>query len=226
MKTNCKRNYTMKYTKSLTKEIKAIIKDEKLDCSLEKFQDKVNWGYISECQNLSEEFIIKFQDKVYWNNISQCQNLSEEFIIKFQSKVYWGYISIYQNLSEEFIEKFKDEVNVNAYRQTHRKTTTKDKIKEIQAYAKKHKLEFDGKYLYAFRNHDKWGRGSFNKTLTYDSGYYYKDWHCDMRKDEENSFGMGIWPKGNTPVRVKVSDWGLCVGREDGKCRVWGFEVI
>jgi len=47
-----------------------------------------------------------------------------------------------------------------------------------------------------------------------------------MREDLENSFGLGIFPKGNTPVKVKIGDWGLEVPRDDGKCRVWGFEVI
>jgi hypothetical protein len=47
-----------------------------------------------------------------------------------------------------------------------------------------------------------------------------------MRKDEENSFGLGIWPRGNTKVKVKVSDWGVSVCTDDGKARVWGFEVI
>ena len=47
-----------------------------------------------------------------------------------------------------------------------------------------------------------------------------------MRKNEENSFGLGIFPTGNTPVKVKIEDWGLEVNRKDGKARVWGFEVI
>jgi hypothetical protein len=47
-----------------------------------------------------------------------------------------------------------------------------------------------------------------------------------MNKDESCSFGLGIWPKGNTPVKVDVKDWGLEVPNEDGKCRIWGFTVI
>jgi len=66
----------------------------------------------------------------------------------------------------------------------------------------------------------------FNQTIRYEKGQYYRDWHCDMRKDVENSFGLGIFPNGNTAVKVKITDWGLEVDREDGKCRVWGFEVI
>jgi hypothetical protein len=47
-----------------------------------------------------------------------------------------------------------------------------------------------------------------------------------MNMENENSFGLGIWPKGNTPVKVSVKDWGIEVGREDGKARVFGFEVL
>jgi len=47
-----------------------------------------------------------------------------------------------------------------------------------------------------------------------------------MRKDVKNSFGLGIFPTGNTKVKIKFEDWGVCVEREDGKCRVWGFEIV
>ena len=66
----------------------------------------------------------------------------------------------------------------------------------------------------------------FNKIISYEKGKYYRDWKLDMRKDEANSFGLGIFPGGNTKVKVLVKDWGLKCNREDGKCRVWGFEII
>jgi hypothetical protein len=70
------------------------------------------------------------------------------------------------------------------------------------------------------------GRGTFNKTISYKKGKYYKDWKCDMRKDEPNSFGLGIWPKGNTPVKVKISDWGVGDVDTNGKARIQGFQII
>ena len=97
----------------------------------------------------------------------------------------------------------------------------------MKKYAEKHNLKFDGKYLYTFRNHDKFGRGSFNKTIFYEKGKYYRDWKCDMRENELNSFGFGIWPKGNTPVKVSVRDWGVSVkDNSKGKARVWGFTIL
>ena len=102
----------------------------------------------------------------------------------------------------------------------------KQKRRAAHAYAKKHGLKYDRYYIYAYREHDKWGRGYYNKTITYEKGYYYRDWHCDPRSSHRNSFGMGIWPKGNTPVKVKISDWGVEIPKDCGKARVWGFEVL
>jgi len=66
----------------------------------------------------------------------------------------------------------------------------------------------------------------YQRNVYYKKGKYYRDWHCDMTKNEGFSFGLGIFPRGNTPVKVKIEDWGLEVNRKDGKCRVWGFEMI
>jgi hypothetical protein len=140
--------------------------------------------------------------------------------------VNWIHISSYQKLSEEFIREFKDKVDINIQTANHKEKTRKQKIIEVKEYTSKHNLKFDGKYLYAFRNHDVWGRGIFNKTISYEKGKYYRDWHCNMNPQIENSFGLGIFPQGNTPVKVKTEDWGVKVNKKDGKARVWGFEVI
>ena len=189
------------------KEIEQLIKELKLNCTVEKFKDKVRWWKISEYQKLSEEFIIEFKDKINWLSISE-----------------------YQILSKEFIEKFKDKICINFYNSVHQKKTYNQKRKEIREYAKRYNLKFDGKFLYAFRDHDQYGRGLFNKAMFYEKGKYYKDWHCDMRKYTVNSFGLGIFPKGNTQVKIKVSDWGTVAGvaeaHDNGKSRVWGLEII
>jgi hypothetical protein len=144
---------------------------------------------------------------------------------EFEGKVYWYEISERQVLSEGFIREFEDRVNIELYRAVHKEKSLIEKRKEVKLYAKKHGLKVEGGYLYAYRNHDKLGRGMIMPTR-YKKGVYYRDWHCDMKEDEENSFGFGIFPKGNTPVKVKVEDWGVEVDREDGKGRVWGFGVV
>jgi hypothetical protein len=48
-----------------------------------------------------------------------------------------------------------------------------------------------------------------------------------MNAENQNSFGLGLWPKGNTPIRVKIADWGVAISENtSGKARVWGFEII
>ena len=164
--------------RSVQAEIKKIIKEENLNCTIKEFKDSVDWDYISEYQKLSEEFIKEFKDKLY---------------IKIQKSNH------------------------------HRKY---DPIKEATKYAKKHKLEIKDGYLYAFRNHDMFGRGSFDKTISYEPNIYYRDWHCDLNPKNENSFGLGIWPKGNTKVKVHLNDFGCEVKtNKNGKARVWGFEI-
>ena len=210
---------------------------------IREFKDKVDWGDISSSQKLSEDFIREFKDKVDWRYISFSQKLSEDFIREFKDKVDWGDISSSKKLSEDFIREFKDKVAWR-YISSSQKLSLKfckefklddtisklsKKINPVEnalAYAKKHKLKVDKTYLYAFRKHDSWERGVYFKNIYYEKGKYYKDWRCDPRTDVENSYGLGIFPSGNTQVRVKLKDFCVEVNRVDGKARVWGFEII
>ena len=108
----------------------------------------------------------------------------------------------------------------------HKVKSLEQKEKEAKEYAKKHSLKITKKYLFAFRNHDKNGSGVFNKIIRYEKGEYYRDWHCDMDEEIKDSFGLGIWPDGNTKVKVKIEDWGCEVKENNGKGRVWGFEIV
>lgn len=202
-------------SEAFIREIISDIKDsisskESADAALEEI-----FQLIAMCQPLSEEFIEEFAKDIDWFYISKFQVLSRDFIKKHCSDVIWEMISIYQPsidsraLSDSMVATFKCE--------------------SAKAYAKKHQLECDDKYLYAYRNHDRWGRGIFNRAIFYSSGKYYRDWHCDVNPYNSNSYGLGILPKGNTLVRVKIEDWGCEVNsdsKSDGKARVWGFEVL
>jgi len=193
---------------------------------IREFEDKVNWSYVSMYQNLLEDFIREFKDRVNWDCISAYQKLSEDFIREFKDKVDWPYISDSQKLSEDFIREFKDKIYIKIQKANFKEKSYDTKLKEVKKYAKQYKLKFDGKYLYAYRDHDRNGCGQFNKTIIYEKGKYYRDWHCNMNPKEENSFGLGIFPEGNTPIKVKVEDWGVAVNRKDGKARVMGIEII
>jgi hypothetical protein len=195
---------------------------------IREFQNKVDWGYISMFQQLSENFIREFQNKINWGCISANQQLSENFIREFKNKVDWGYISRYQKLSDEFVKEFENKINKEIqYAIHHDKRTEEEKIKEIQDYANECRLEFDGAYIYAYRNHDEHNRGMYNKTISYEKRKYYRDWRCDLYPNEVNSFGLGICAFGNTKVKIKIDDWGTVVkGHKRGKARVFGFEIV
>jgi hypothetical protein len=216
--------------KELIQEIQTLINNLNLNlnCSIDDFTDKVDWNYISSSQKLSENFIREFKDTIDWYNISEYQKLSESFIIEFQHKVNWLNISICQKLSENFIKEFKDKVNIELYKKVNKTITYNQKVKECKEYCEKHNLEFDykNKCFYAYRDHNFNGSGIYCKNIYYEKGKYYRDWHLDMREREQNSFGLGIFPKGNTKVKVLIEDWGVETDREYGKSRVWGFEVI
>lgn len=194
----------------MKKIIEKIIEKYNLKCSVNDFVNNKN----------------NIQDKVDWRYISQCQKLTESFIEKYQNKVDWNWISECQNLTESFIKKYRDKIDISLYRKTHKNKTYKQKYKEACKYAEKHNLKVNKKYLYAFRNHDFNGCGFFNKTISYKKGIYYRDWHCNTDESNSISFGIGIWPKGNTKVRVKIIDWGCEVKENTGKARVWGFTII
>ena len=195
---------------------------------IKEFKDKVNWNWISRYQKLSLDFIREFQDKVSWNYISRYQQLSENFIREFEDKVNWHYISSSQKLSEDFIEEFQDKIDIKLYNKVNKEISYQQKIEEVKEYCEKYNLEFDeeNKCFYAYRNHDIFGRGIYNKSIFYEKSKYYKDWHIDMRKYVEDSFGLGIFPEGNTKVKVLIEDWGVEVNRDDGKARIWGFEIV
>jgi len=154
-------------------------------------------------------------DKVHdnWNDIISCYEQNK-------NKVDWDWISAYQNLSEAFIEKFSDKLYLDYIQER------KVNWSSVQEYAKMYNLEIDDEYLYAYRNHDRYGRGLFNGG-PYFPGIMYEDWHCNCNPNIDNSFGFGIWSEGEIKVRVPLSAWGTWVkeGQED-KARVWKFEII
>ncbi len=75
----------------ICKEIEEYCK--KNNINLEDFDGEINWNWISQYQDLSEEFINKYYDKVNWDNISKYQTLSEKFIEEYRDYVNWDLIS-------------------------------------------------------------------------------------------------------------------------------------
>ena len=182
---------------------------------------------LSRTPGLTSEDLEKYACELNWHNISEYQKLTSKDLEKFKNKLDWNLVSQYQKLTSNDLEKFKDKINLAKQERHHKEKSLEEKRQEVAAYAAKYNLKFDGEVLHAFRNHDQWGRGAWNQTLSYSVGNYYQDWHCDMDSSNKNSFGLGIWPKGNTKITVSVNDWGTAVLNEpDGKARVFGFTVV
>ena len=52
----------------------------------------------------------------------------------------------------------------------HKKRTKEECLVEIKDYAEKYDLEFDGTYLFAYREHDQVGRGQYKENIFYKVG--------------------------------------------------------
>lgn len=208
---------TMSYSQNLSEK------------QIEKYEDLLDWSGIWENQNITEAMIDRHIEDVLWTSVIINQKLSEDFLISHHKylTLFWTLISKYQVLSDDFLVKYGDVIDIDTQKKTHHDTRNRnEKQQEMKQYADKHSLFFDGERLYAFRNHDKMGRGAWKGVMRYTGGYY-KDWRCDLDPDYDCSFGLGIFPEGNTPVQVKVEDWGCAVASDrKGKARVFGFKMF
>ena len=94
----------MKYSKELTKEIERLIKEEFMDCSVDEFQDEVDWLEISWYQKLSKEFIEEFKSFItkqkrgmnhgkYFGGKDSCGNTPKERAFYSNNKQYGEQIS-------------------------------------------------------------------------------------------------------------------------------------
>ena len=77
---------------------------------LMKYEDKLNWSWISQNPNITMEMIEKYPDKPWnWDMISRNSNITMEFIEKLSDKPWnWHYISLnkFSKEKELFYEKW------------------------------------------------------------------------------------------------------------------------
>ncbi|ROL59288.1 hypothetical protein D9V86_10840 [Bacteroidetes/Chlorobi group bacterium ChocPot_Mid] len=198
---------------------------------MKEFRDELDWTDVASYQELSEDFMREFRDELDLEYVARYQKISEDFIRQFkdEDELDWYYISRFIKLSPRFIEEFKDRLDIKAQLESNYDTRTIfEKRAEMRDYANKWNLIFEDDTLYAFRHHDVKGSGLFNKTIRYEKGKYYRDWHCDICADNTYpSAGYEIYPVGNTPIKVQLNDWGVALKDDkEGRARVWGFEII
>jgi len=217
---------------------------------IEKYQDQVNWIYISEYQKLSESFIEKHQDKVDWYCISICQKLSESFIEKHKDKVNWYYISKYQKLSESFIERFRNKLNMYhismyqklsiEFRKKYHLQIGKDNWLYKPVNFKLKKLRkcglyeiIDNKYIIAYKGIRSDNYSKFNFQYLYEIGKEYES-NCDCNVNDDTSFGLSAWTLESAKeycaekiikVQIAINDLGAIV-HSGNKLRCSKFKVL
>jgi hypothetical protein len=82
---------------------------------IRKYQNEVNWFYITEYQKFSEEFIREFQDKIHWNRILKFKKLSDELIRDFADKVDWVNFVKYQKVPDKIALEYHKLIDWDLY---------------------------------------------------------------------------------------------------------------
>src|SRR3990167_1011589 len=113
-----------------------------------KNPNRLDWGWVSEYQKLTAAELREFKDRLDWGWVSQCQKLTAADLREFKDRLDWGWVSRYQKAQPNKPER----------------------INRAKKYAAIHHLKTTEAGFYAYRNHDAWGRGSFNKAIIYASG--------------------------------------------------------
>ena len=69
--------------------------------------ENVDWDYISQYKNLSEDFIREFQNEIEWRNVVRYQNVSLAFIKEFKHKMcstYWKYFLQREDIHKQVVK--------------------------------------------------------------------------------------------------------------------------
>lgn len=77
-----------------------------------KYNNNIDWNYISENEILSEEFIDYFQDKINWNRLVSSRRLSENFILEHTKYINSGLAFMYIQNFEEQKEAYLKFINI------------------------------------------------------------------------------------------------------------------
>lgn len=167
--------------------------------------------------------------RIQWNYISEFQELSEDFIREFKDKVYWHWISKYQKLSENFIREFKHRLYLGEIKESWHYKTTEEKKQAVIATGL---YECHDTYFIAYKGIRSDRYSKFNFQYKYEKGGTYESW-CDC-SNEENSFGLSVWDEPNArdycdelvvKVKVNYEDVGRVV-HNGGKIRCFKIKIL
>jgi hypothetical protein len=90
-----------------TFEANDIVKERYFDKQLKKYEDKINWKWLSQNPSLTPALIEKYEDKLNWNNLSKNPSLTPALIEKYEDKWDWYNLSENLSLTPALIEKYK-----------------------------------------------------------------------------------------------------------------------
>ena len=97
--------------RSETFEANDMIKERYFEKQLKKYDDKLNWYYLSENPALTPALIEKYKDKLNWNRLSKNPSLTPALIEKYKNKWNWEYLSFNPSLTPALIEKYIDRLD-------------------------------------------------------------------------------------------------------------------
>jgi len=182
---------------------------------------------VSQYQKLSESFIDKFQDRVDWHYISIYQKLSEEFIKKFQGKLNLYYISKYQKLSQAFIKKYNIKISENNWLYV-------SEYQKMKAIKECGKYEIDGDYIIAYKSTKIHGISTYNSQYVYEVGKTYEsNCNCNINEKYSFGLSawtkedaLNYCPNGGLyKVKIHIDDIGALV-KNSNEIRCFKLEVI
>ena len=154
--------------KAETFEANDMIKERYFQKQLKKYEDKLDWGYLSMNPALTPALIEKYKDKLHWEYLSMNHSLTPAFIEKYEDKLGWHYLSSNPVLTPALIEKYEDKLDW--YYLSYNPALTPALIEKYE-----NKLEWDGlsrklaltpALIEKYKDKLRWAALSKNRSLT------------------------------------------------------------
>lgn len=96
------RKIETKYFAWETDLLQAIITEKLSEEFMRKYADKLDWYFVSNCQNLSESFLREFRHKIVWKAIDNTHSFSLEFIREFAKELDLKHRKLRKEIKNEF----------------------------------------------------------------------------------------------------------------------------
>ena len=106
-----KRRFGLKGSMKVSKSAEQVfnvdmIKERFFDKQLAKYEDKLDWAYLSSNPSLTPALIEKYKDRLNWAYLSANPSLTPALIEKYEDRLDWEYLSENPSLTLALIEKY------------------------------------------------------------------------------------------------------------------------